>query len=569
MKLKVKSIINKKGAPPVRIINIGGTTTVTGNITAYECGDEIIVVDCGIGFPDSDMPGVDVVIPDFSYLLENREKVKGLIITHAHEDHFGATPYLLKELNIPVYSSKLVLAFVKNRIEDRGTKQLAKAAKLIELSPETGEQKIGNNFKINAFRMNHSVPDSMGFEIRTPQGLIVHISDFKVDWTPVLDKPLDLGRIAELGKEGALCLLSDCLGVTHAGYSESEKTLGPTFDTLFEQAAERQILVTTISSNISRMHQIITSAIKHNRKVALAGRSIRQSVEIATDLGLLPFDPNVFLTDREAKKYASKDVVYIIAGCYGQSNSSLAKAARKEHKNVRIEENSMVIFSADPNPPGTLEDVNKVQDQLTLAGAEVIYSEIQDNLHVSGHGTRGDIEMIAAAVHPKYFIPLGGTVTKMREYKNMISDLGLGDDNVFEQLEGESVVFESGSAKKGDTINIKHVLAEGMNADQVQPIVVKDREILSNDGVFVVIVPRNKNGELAGKVDVVTRGFVYMKESKDLVGKTRNVIHNVLEKNKKNKDWGFMKKRIEKEVEKFLRKQTSRHPMVIVHSIQV
>lgn len=570
MKLKVNSIVNRETGPALKIINLGGTTTVTGNLTVYECGGDILVVDCGIGFPDSDMPGVDVVIPDFSYLLENREKVRGIIVTHAHEDHFGAIPYLLKELKAPVYSSKLVLGFIKKRLKDKVSKQLADSASLREFSPEMKELVLGK-FKILAFRMNHSVPASMGFAIKTPQGLIMHISDFKIDWTPVLDEPLELGKIANFGDSGVLCLLSDCLGVTHAGYSESEGKLDATFNDLFEKAAEKQIFVTTISSNISRMHQIISSAIKNNRKVVLTGRSIRQSVEIAQGLGYLNFDEKVFLADKEAKKYAQKDVVYLIAGCYGQSNSALSRVARKEHRFVTIEEGALVIFSADPNPPGTLEDVNKVQDQLTLDGAEVVYSEIQDNLHVSGHGTRGDLVTIAAVVKPKYFIPIGGTVTKMREYKHMVEELGFDGDTVFEQLDGESVIFENGTAHKGERIEVKRVLAEGFEGAAVQPIVVKDREVLSNDGVFVILIPRSKDTKkVVGKVDIITRGFVYVKEAGELVGETKTITNKLLKKNaQKIGDWGFVKSRIEKEVEKFLQKRTGRRPMVIVHSLQI
>jgi len=568
VKKRIRQIVDYKNKPPLRIINIGGTTDVNANLTLYECGDEMIAVDCGIGFPDSDMPGVDVVIPDFTYLLDNKEKLKGIFITHAHEDHFGAVPYLLKELNVPVYSNDLVHGFVKSRLEDRVSKQLAESASLIPINPDLPEVNVGC-FKVSAFGMNHSVPNTMGFAINTPQGLILHISDFKVDWTPVLDKPLELGKIAKYGDSGVLCLLSDCLGVTHTGNSRSESTLSATFDRLFEKAEGRQILVTTISSNISRMHQIITSAIKTGRKVSLVGRSIRQSVEIAQSLGYLNFDPNVFVRDKKSKNLAQKDLVYIVAGCYGQSNSALAKISRDENRYVSLEENSLVVFSADPNPPGTREDVEKLMDELTLKDAEVIYSEIQDNLHVSGHGMRGDIMTIAAAAKPKYFIPVGGTVTKMRAYKNMVEDLGFGGERVFEQLEGESVVFEKGIAKKGKRVEVKKVLVEGKDGGEVRPIVVKDRGVLASDGVLIVLVPINSKG-VVGKIDVISRGFVYVKESGDLVGSIKNKVHNVLEKNSnKLNDWGLIKNLIERDIHKYIRKQTGRNPMIIAHNIKV
>ena len=560
----------------VRIIPLGGIGNVTKNMYVYEYREnpqtitDILIVDCGIGFPDSDMPGVDVVIPDFSYLLQNREKVRGLFITHAHEDHFGATPYLLKELNVPIYSSKLVLGFVKERIMDKASKQIAAAASLHVFSPETPPVTIGN-FTLTAFGINHSVPNAMGFAIKTPQGTVMHMADFKMDWTPVLDKPIELGKIARYGDEGVLCLLSDCLGVTHEGYPQSEGKLGATFDHLFEEAEGRQILVTTISSNISRMYQIITSATKIGRKVVLAGRSIRQSVEIAQGLGMLKFDKNIFVSDKDSGKYAQKDLVYVIAGCYGQYGSALAKAARKEHNFIQIEEGAMVIFSADPNPPGTREDVEKLQDMLTIDGVEVIYSEIQDNLHVSGHGTRGDLMTVASIVKPQFFVPIGGTVTRMRAYTHMVTELGFDSNSVFEQLEGETVIFENGKAQRGERLEIKRVLIEGTNASEVQPIVVKDREVLSTEGVLLILVPRsNETKKAVGKVDVVTRGFIYAKEAGELVGAIKNIANKIISQNgDKTEDWGFIKSKIEREVGRALEKKTGRRPMVIVHGLLV
>lgn len=570
MKLKIDSIINKSGAPALKIISLGGTTSVTGNITAYECGNDIIVVDCGIGFPDSDMPGVDVVIPDFSYLLQNRERVRALFITHAHEDHFGAVPYLLKELDVPIYSSKLVLGFVKERLMDKASKQIAAAASLHVFSPETPPVTIGN-FTFTAFGINHSVPKAMGFAIKTPQGTVMHMADFKVDWTPVLDEPIELGKIAQYGDAGVLCLLSDCLGVTHEGYTQSERGLGSTFDELFERAGDRQILVTTISSNISRMYQMISSATKLGRKVVLAGRSVRQSVEVAVGLGMLKFDKKVFVSDKDSKKYNQKDLVYIIAGAFGQYGSALGKASRREHPYITLEDDAMVIFSADPNAPGTREEVEKLQDRLTLDGAEVIYSEIQDNLHVSGHGTRGDLMTIASVVKPQFFIPIGGTVTRMRAYTHMVGELGFDMDSVFEQLEGETVIFENGQAKRGERLEIKRVLIEGINASEVQPIVVKDREVLSSDGVLLILVPRsNETKKVIGKADIVTRGFVYAKEAGELVGSIKNISNKIISQNPdKVEEWGAVKSQIEREVGRFLEKKTGRRPMVIVHGLLV
>lgn len=555
----------------LKIINIGGTMDVTGNLTVYETENDIVIVDCGIGFPDSDMPGVDIVIPDFSYVFENADKVKGIVLTHAHEDHLGAVPFLLKELNVPIYGNKLVNEFVRERLVDRASKAVADAAKFHEISSDSDSVAIGRDFEFEFFRMNHSVPDTLGFAIKTPQGLVLHIADFKVDWTPVLDKPLEIGKIAKYGDEGVLCLLSDCLGVTTEGYTQSEKSLDVTYESLFERAEGRQLIITTISSNISRMKQIISKAITHNRQVVLSGRSIQSSVRIARSLGYLDFDDNLFVRDKNSKKFKQEDLVYLIAGCYGQYNSALGRISRNDHYHISVEEDSMVVFSADPSPPGVREDVEKVQDQLTLKGAEVIYSEIQDNLHVSGHGTKGDIAMIAAISNPNYFMPIGGTVTKMRAYKKMVGQMGFDEDTVFEQLEGESVVFKNGKAEKGPTIDVEEVLMEGRYDEEVPAIVLKDREAISNDGLFVVIVPIDEDkGEFGNKVEVVTRGFIYVKESGKLVGEAKTLINNLVSQNKKDvKNWGKLKATIGKRVNKHLRKKTGRNPMVIVHGIKV
>lgn len=555
----------------LKIVNIGGTTEVNGNLTVYETEDEIIIVDCGIGFPDSDMPGIDIVIPDFSYLFENADKIKGIFITHAHEDHLGALPFLIKELNIPIYGNKLVLEFVKERLVDRASKQVADAASLHLISSDSEPVKVGKDFELEFFKMNHSVPDTLGFAIRTPQGLVLHIADFKIDWTPVLDDPLEIGKIAEYGSEGVLCLLSDCLGVTDEGYTASERSLDATYENLFGRAEGRQLIITTISSNISRMHQIITKAIQHHRKVVLSGRSVESSVRIARSLGYLDFDESLFVPDKKAESFEQEDLVYLVAGCYGQYNSALGRIARNNHYHISIEEDAMVVFSADPSPPGVREDVERVQDELTLLGAEVIYSEIQENLHVSGHGTQGDIATIAAMTKPDYFIPIGGTVTKMRAYKKLMGRMGFDEDTVFEQLEGDSVVFKNGKAKKGESVEVEEVLIEGRYDEKIPEIVLKDRDVISQDGLFVVVVPIDEQkGEFGAKVDVITRGFVYVKESGELVGGAKTIINNLISKNKKDvKNWGKVKAQIGKRVDKYLKKNTGRNPMVIVHGIKV
>lgn len=554
----------------LKIINLGGTENVTKNLTIYEYEDDIIVFDCGIGFPDSETLGVDLVIPDMSYLKENAHKIKGLVLTHGHEDHIGAVPYFLMEFpEVPIYSGKLVLGFLRKKFEEkRRYKGLPKNPSLHEVSSESPPIDIGV-FTLEAFKVNHSVPNSMGWALRTPEGLILHISDFKIDLTPVIDDPMELNKLAGYGDEGVLCLLSDCLGVTSQGYSQPEEELNKTFDMLFDEASGKQIIVTTISSNISRMHQIITSAQKIGRKVVLLGRSIHQSVEVARNLEYLSFSDDVFVDPRNASKHHQADLVYIAAGCYGQTGSALGRISRNEHDDVKVEEGAYVIFSADPNPPGVAEAVEKVQDSLTLLGARVLFSEIQDNLHVSGHGTRGDLKLTAYLSKAKYYIPIGGTIKRMRLYSEMIEDLGRPKQNVFEQLGGDTVIFENGSARKGDSVEVRDIFIDGSNIGDVGPLVLRDREKLSDDGIFVVIVPIDQETrQLAGEVEVVTRGFIYVRESTDLMNKTKQSVLDLLQKHKEGlKDWNNIRDEIEKRMARKLYKETGRNPLIFVQAI--
>lgn len=563
---------NTTSKPVLKIITIGGTDKVNKNLTIYEYKDEIIVVDCGIGFPDIfDMPGVDVLIPDFTYLIENSYKIKGLFITHGHEDHVGAVPNLLLELpDIPIYASKLVGEFLKVKLEDNSFKEMGKRFSYHLMTPESGVVNLGN-FKVSAFRINHSIPESMGYAIRTPEGIVLHIADYKFDDTPVLDKPADVETMQRLSKEGVLCLLSDCLGVTSEGHTKSESTLTDTFIELFGRAGKRQILVTTMSSNISRMFQIMNATQRYGRKIVVSGRSIEQMVDVARRLSYLPFPDDFFVKEQVSGKYPQEELVYLIAGCYGQPESSLGRLSRGEHESITLEDNAMVIFSGDPNPPGADITVEKVMDALTLRNAEVIYGEIQDDLHVSGHAVKGDIERMTKLINAKYYIPIGGTITKMRAYTNLLGKLGIAKDRVFEMLEGDSVEFSYGSAKKGSHIQVKPVYMGSNKIEELNPIVVKDRNQLCNDGVFVVAVPVTKKGNvLTDKIEIITRGFIYVKDSKELMGKSKKFIGKRINRlNSKKGDITEIKKKLENDIGDFLRRETSMTPMVIVHFITI
>ena len=438
------------------------------------------------------------------------------------------------------------------------------------LTPDSPEIILGN-FRVKTFGLNHSVPGGLGYAIKTPQGTFLHVPDYKLDWTPVLDKPIELGKIARYGDEGVLCLLSDCLGVNHEGYAQSERALNDTFTELFAQAEGRQILVTTISSNISRMYQIIDGAIKNGRKVVFSGRSIEQSSTVARELKYLPFANEVFVPVKAAKSMPQSELVYIVAGCYGQSGSGLERISRQEHNLISLQKNAMVVISADPNPPGVQEDVERLLHNLTLLGAELFYSEVHKNLHVSGHGLRGDLMTVTALSKAKYYIPIGGTAAHMKAYANMVETLGVEQNHVFGLLEGESLVFENGKAVRSEKVNVKQIYISGSNRDELSPVVIKDREQLASDGVFVVVIPVTKSGQfMPDKLEIVSRGFVYVKDSQELLDKSKRFIQERLGKlQKEKKDWNGIRKRLEGEVNKMLYKELGREPLTIIHTLEI
>lgn len=570
MKKNTENTQESSHKPVLKVIMIGGTEQVNKNMTVYEYGDEIVVVDCGIGFPDIfDMPGVDILIPDFDYLLKNSHKIKGVFITHGHEDHVGAVPNLLMELpNVPIYASKLVGEFLKVKLSEKAFSEVGRNFSYHLFGPDSGVVDLGH-FKMSAFRINHSIPESMGLVINTPEGVLVHLADYKFDENPVLDKPADVDTMERLGREGVLCLISDCLGITSEGHTKSESTLANTFHELFARAGNRQILVTTMSSNISRMYQIMDAAMKVNRKIVPSGRSVEQMIDVGRRLGYLPFPDDFFINEKDSTGYDQKDLVYLIAGCYGQPGSSLERLSRGEHESIVLQNDAMVIFSGDPNPPGADITVEKVRDNLTLKNCEVIYSEIQNNLHVSGHSVRGDIERLVRLINPKYHIPIGGTITKMRAYTNVMVNMGISKERVFECLEGDSVEFSYGKARKGKHYETKEVYISSNKVDELNPIVVKDRNHLSSEGVFVVAIPVSKEGSiLADKLEIITRGFIYVKDSKDLMDKSKKFISKRIHNSKAGKkDPSDYKRRLENDIAKFLKKETGMCPMVIVHFI--
>ncbi|MBI4091331.1 ribonuclease J [candidate division WWE3 bacterium] len=563
MKFKFSKHEAKGGSPispQVRIITLGGTTAVTKNMTVYECQDTIIVVDCGFGFPDSEMLGVDVVLPDITYLQERKNKVKAIFISHGHDDHVGAIPFVIKNLNVPIYSTRLVQGLIQVKLRE---KNMLEGVSLKLVDPEVGTINVGP-FTVDYFRVNHSVPDSSGISIKTPAGTVFHCPDFKFDWTPVLDKPFDVAKMCRLAVGGVDLLLSDCLGSTTEGYARSEKSIEDTFNDLLNRAEGKQVFITTDSSNVSRMAQAINSAIRHGRKVVTLGRSIDQVVDVSRKLGYLSYDESVFVAREKAKKHPQSSLLYIVAGAYGQLDSAISRVSRDEHKDVEIEDGAWVIFSADPNPPGVRDRVDALIDRLTLKNAIVVYSEIQENLHVSGHGLRGDLKLMAALTKPDYFMPIGGTVKHMRAYANMISEMGVNRENIFEPLEGDSLILKDGQVRKGDPVPVSNIYVDGSVVGDVGEKVIEDRNVLASDGIVVVVVPVKGNDEL-GRVDIITRGFVYVKESRALIADSTEVIRKTFNQNKGDlRNRGLLKSKLEQSLSKFLYKQTGREPLVLV-----
>lgn len=548
----------KKSKRSLKLIVLGGTTTVQKNMYVYEYGSDIVIFDCGIGFPNRELLGVDIVLPDFSYVLENIDKVKGIVITHGHEDHFGALPYLLEQVRIPIYSARLVSEFIKLKLKERN---LLNGTSFNILDPDKGPIKLGD-FSIDFFRINHSVPESLGYALKTPQGVVFHVPDYKFDWTPVMDKPFDIQKAVDLAKGGVLALCSDCLGARTDGFTSSEKDIQTTFDNYMFRT-KGQVFITTLSSNISRIRMAVEASIKNGRKIVIGGRSMRNSVGVGKKLGYLPYSEEHFIPELQAKSFDQSKITYIVSGSFGQPESSLGRISRNCHKNIKIEENSLVIFSADPIP-GVYDLVYDMIDSLTLLGAEVIYSDIQDNLHVSGHGSRGDHILLANLVKPKYHIPTGGTVSLMRAHSQNMQKIGVKEENILELLEGDMVTFKNGIAVKHKFLETKNVFIDNTGLNVVDPVVLRDRTALSQDGIFVAILKYDsEKKEFLNSVELVSRGFIYMKESRPLLKEAEKRILEVLKGTKKSKDWSKIKDVVEKTLFRFFLKKTGHTPLIL------
>ena len=545
--------------PKLKIIPLGGLHEIGKNITVFEYENEIIVVDCGLSFPEDDMLGVDLVIPDITYLEKNVKKIKGLVITHGHEDHIGSVPYLLKKINIPIYATKLAAGLIRNKLEEH---KLLRSTKLIEVMQ--GETiKLGKNFKVEFIRSSHSIPDSVMLAITTPAGTVLHTGDFKVDYTPIDGKLMDFGRIAELGNQGILALMSDSTNAERKGFTMSESSVGEVFYKLFLHCTKR-IVVATFASNVHRVQQIVNSAVKYNRKIAVCGRSMINMITTARELGYIECPENIFIDIDMIKNYTDEQLVIITTGSQGEPMSALTRMAAGDHRKVKITPNDLIIISATPIP-GNEKYVSKVIDDLMQIGAEVVYSSLED-IHVSGHACQEEQKLILALTKPKYFIPVHGEYRQLIAHSETAQSMGIDKDNIIMLINGRVLeIGENGAAFTG-TVPSGRVLVDGLGVGDVGNIVLRDRQHLSQDGLIVIVLTMDsQTGEVVAGPDVISRGFVYVRESENLMDDVKNVVRHEIKKceEKGIRDWSTIKSTTRENLRDYIFAKTKRNPMII------
>ncbi len=547
-----------KNKHKLKVIPLGGLQEIGKNITAFEYGDEIVVVDCGLAFPEDDMFGIDLVIPDISYLTKNKEKVKGVILTHGHEDHIGGMPYFLKEINVPVYGTRLTLGLLKLKLEEHG---ILSVTDMNDVEP--GETIQIGSFKIEFIRTNHSIADSVALAIHTPIGIIVHTSDFKIDYTPIEGKAIDLARFSDLGKKGVLLLLSDSTNAERPGYTMSERTVGETFDEIFIDAKSR-VIVASFASNIHRIQQVINAAKKFNRKVAVVGRSMVNVVSVATELGYLNMPEGTMIDIDLIDKYPPDKIVIITTGSQGEPMSALSRMAVNEHKKVEIEPGDLIIISASPIP-GNEKPIFRVINELFKKGADVIYESLAD-VHVSGHACQEELKLMHNLIKPKFFMPVHGEYRHLKRHANLASKMGMPSKNIFMMETGRVLELTSNSAKINGSVSSGRILVDGLGVGDVGSIVLRDRKLLSQDGLIVVVITTEKeSGQVVAGPDIISRGFVYVRESEDLMDNAREIIKKTLVKleGKKGNDWSAKKGLIKDDLRQYLYERTKRKPMIL------
>ncbi len=542
----------------IKITPLGGLLEIGKNMTVFEYGSDLIILDCGMAFPDDDMPGIDIVIPDITYLQKHRNRIRGIVLTHGHEDHIGAIPYVLKEFNVPVFGTKLTLGILKNKLTEHG---ILNSTKLNVINP--GETFKLGEFKIEFIRSNHSIADAVAIALHTPAGVILHTGDFKIDPTPIDGEMIDLGRIGELGKQGVLLLMSDSTNAERKGYTMSERTVGHTFDNLFENCSKR-IFVATFASNIHRVQQIINAAVKNKRKVAVSGRSMVNVLTAAIELGYMKIPKNTLIDLDEIGRYPKEQLVIVTTGTQGEPMSALSRMAYSGHKKVNIESDDLVIISASPIP-GNEKTISNVINELLKHGAEVIYESLAD-VHVSGHACQEELKIILALAKPKYFMPVHGEFKHLSRHRELALQMGISPKNIFMMENGKVLEVSATIAKITGVVPSGRVLVDGLGVGDVGNIVLRDRKHLAQDGLIVVVMTMDRASHtvIAGP-DIISRGFVYVRESEDLMESMRKKASEVLDECMNNNvlDWASLKSQLKNELGGFIFSKTKRKPMIL------
>ncbi|KPV39843.1 ribonuclease J [Alicyclobacillus ferrooxydans] len=537
------------------IIPLGGVGEIGKNMTVYRYGDDIIVVDAGLKFPEEEMLGIDIVIPDISYLVEHKEKIRGIFVTHGHEDHIGGLPYVLKQLNAPVYGTGLTLGLIENKLKEHG---LLETTKMYKLTADSVVE--AGAFRVSFFYLNHSIPDTGGFAIETPEGLVVHTGDFKFDHTPVDGRPADVHKLAAYGSQGVLALVADSTNAEREGFTPSERVVGGKIDEIVSKAPGRVILA-TFASNIHRMQQVVTAAERHDRKVAVVGRSMVNNIQIAIQLGCLEAQPSTLIDADDVNKYPPEKVVILSTGSQGEPMSALTRMARAAHRKIEIVPGDTVVLASSPIP-GNEKYVARTIDQLFRAGAHVIYRGV----HVSGHGSQEELKLMLNLTRPKYFVPVHGEYRMQKTHSELAMQVGVPEEDIFILDLGDVLEFDSGHAQIAGRVTAGSVMIDGLGVGDVGNIVLRDRKLLSQDGILVVVVTLSKEtGRVLSGPDIISRGFVYVRESEALLDDATKLVENTLTRLVADNvnEWSSLKTAVREALGRFLFEQTRRRPMIL------
>jgi len=551
--------VSKKNTDKLTIFALGGVGEIGKNMYVVQYANDMVVIDAGLKFPDEDMLGVDIVIPDITYLVENRDKVRGIVLTHGHEDHIGGLPYVLKQVNVPIYGTRLTLGLVEGKLKEAG---ILSETKLVVID-NNSEIRLGC-MKVSFFRTNHSIPDSVGVCIDTPEGVVVHTGDFKFDQTPVNGQHADLQKMAQIGSRGVLVLMSDSTNAERPGFTGSDRIVGDSLKEVLMQA-EQRVIIATFASNVNRIQQVIDACLLANRKLAIAGRSMLNVITVASELGYLRIPDGMLIEPEDVNKLPANRVAILSTGSQGEPMSALTRMARSAHKKLDIMPGDTVLIAATPIP-GNEKDVGRTIDELFRLGANVLYGGNVQGIHVSGHGSQEDLKLMLNLIRPKYFIPIHGEYRMLRMHGILAEQTGVDKDNIFLIDNGDTVEIQNGVARYGPRVPAGRVLIDGLGVGDVGNIVLRDRKLLSQDGILVVVVTLSKQeGKVLSGPDIISRGFVYVRESEGLMEEANRIVSNTLNKlmNEKVSEWASLKTHVKEALGRFLYEKTKRRPMIL------